>query len=69
MVARAYLPTGVVYIRIDKFSDKHRTFEGECIHSTCPLNKKGDYSANWDADVFETEADYWDGDETDKINY
>jgi hypothetical protein len=32
------------------------------------LNIVGDYAKNWDANVFETEADYWDGDETDKIN-
>ncbi len=69
MIARANLPTGIVYIRIDKFNPKYRMYEGECISSTCPLNKEGDYSANWDANVFETEADYWDGDETDKINY
>ena len=59
----------MLFRSIDRFNDKHKTFEGVCIHSTCPLNKEGSYAKNWDADVFETEADYWDGDETDKINY
>jgi len=69
MVARAKLPTGIVYIRVDSVDSKHNTYQGECIYSTCLLNKVGDYAKNWDADVFETEADYWNGDETDKITY
>ena len=69
MLAQAKLPTGIVVIRVDKINPKYKMFEGECIHSTCPLNKEGSYAKNWDADVFETEADHWDGDETDKINY
>ena len=69
MLAKAKLPTGIVVIRVDKIHNSPRVIEGECIYSTCPLNKEGSYAKNWDADVFETEADYWDGDETDKINY
>ena len=62
MIARANLSTGVVHIRIDNINSKHKTYEGECIYSTCFLNIVGDYAKNWDANVFETEADYWDGD-------
>ena len=62
MIARANLSTGIVHIRIDNINSKHKTYEGECIYSTCFLNIVGDYAKNWDANVFETEADYWDGD-------
>lgn len=64
MIARANLSTGIVYIRIDNINTKYNMYEGECIYSTCSLNKIGDYSKNWDANVFETEADYWDGDDS-----
>jgi hypothetical protein len=61
MVARAKLPTGIVYIRVDSVDPEHRTYQGECIYSTCSLNKEGDYAKNWDANVFETDAEYWNG--------